>query len=81
MHKLRNDTEIKNNKSFLNIGDYLNYEALPGVLGNRGTRAIFIRGTEEQRPKNKGNREHRQFSGTANIENQDFVFGEQGHLF
>ena len=28
-------------------------EALPGVLGNRGTRTIF---SGEQRPKNKGNR-------------------------
>ena len=37
--------------------------------------------TVKQRPKNKGNREHRQFSGTGNIENQDFVFGEQGHFF
>ena len=27
-------------------------------------------------PKNKGNREHRQFSGTGNIEIQDFVFGD-----
>ena len=32
-------------------------------------------------PKNKGNREHRQFSGTGNIEIQDFVFGEKGHFF
>ena len=31
--------------------------ALPGVLGNRGTRAIFSgEGTGKHRPKNKGNR-------------------------
>ena len=38
-------------------------EASPGVLGSKGTKAIFFRGTEEQRLKNKGN--------TGN-------FGEQG---
>ena len=42
---------------------------------------MFLRGTGEQRFKNKGNREHRQFSGTGNIENQDFVSGERGHFF
>ena len=42
---------------------------------------MFFRGTGEQRLKNKGNREHRQFSGTGNIEYQDFVFGERGHFF
>ena len=56
------------------------YEALLGVLGNRGTREIFFSG--EQMPKNKGNignfeeREHRKsrlilFLGTR----------EQGHFF
>ena len=52
-------------------------EALPGFLGNRGTRAIF---SGEERPKNKGTGEHRQFLGTGNIANQDFVFGQQGHF-
>ena len=46
------------------------------VLGNRGTRAIF---SGEQRPKNKRNRGTQAIWGTGNIENQDFVFGEQGH--
>ena len=55
---------------------HLKVEALPGVLGNRGTRAIF---PGEQRPKNKGKGKHRQFWGTGNRENQDFVLGEQGN--
>ena len=50
-------------------------------FGEQGNKGKFFRGTGEQMPKNKGNREHRQFSGTGNIENQDFVFGEQGHFF
>ena len=33
----------------------------------------------EQRPKIRGTGEHRQFWGTGNIENQDFVLGEQGN--
>ena len=47
-------------------------------FGEQGNKGKFFRGTGEQRPKNKGNREHRQFSGTGNIENQDFFFGGGG---
>ena len=43
-------------------------------FGEQGNKGKVFRGTGEQRPKNKENREHRQFSGTGNIENQDFVF-------
>ena len=58
-------------------------------FGEQGNKGKFFRGTGEQRPKNKGNREHRQFSGTGNIENQDFGFlgtrpffrGEQGNRY
>ena len=39
--------------------------------GEQGNKGLNIRGTGE----------HRQFWGTGNIENQDFVFGEQGHFF
>ena len=53
-------------------------EALPGVLGNRGTRAFFFQGNKCL--KIRGTGEHRQFWGTGNIENQDFIFGEQGHF-
>ena len=37
--------------------------------GEQGNKGLKIRGTGE----------HRQFCGTGNIENQDFVFGEQGN--
>ena len=50
-------------------------EALPGVLGNRGTRAYF---QGNKGPKMRGTGEQRQSWGTGNIENQDFGFGEQG---
>ena len=48
------------------------------VLGNRGTRAIFSREQGNKGLKIRGTGEHRQFGGTGNIENQDFVLGEQG---
>ena len=51
-------------------------------FGGTGTRAFLFSG--EQGDKNikiRGTGEHRQFWGTGNIENQDFVFGEQGHFF
>ena len=44
-----------------------------------GTVAFFFSGTWEQRPKNKGNRGTQAILG--NIENPDFVLGEQGHFF
>ena len=56
-------------------------EALPGVLGNRGTRAIFSGEQGNKGLKIRRTGEHRQFLGTGNIANQDFVFGEQGHFF
>ena len=60
-------------------------EALPGVLGNSGTRAIFSGEQGNKCLKIRETVEHRQFWGTGNIEgnieNQDFVFGEQGHFF
>ena len=52
-------------------------KALQGVLGNR-EKTPFI--SEEQGNKSlklKGTGEHRQFGGTANIENQDFDIGKQ----
>ena len=55
-------------------------EAIPGVLGNRGARAIFSWEQGNKGLKIRGTGEHRQFWGTGNIENQDFVFGEQGHF-
>ena len=56
-------------------------EALPEVLGNRGTRAIFSGELGNKGLKVSGTGEHRQFMGTGNIENQHFVFGEQGRFF
>ena len=43
-------------------------------FGEQGNKGIF---SGEQRPKIRGTGEHMQFWGTGNIENQDFVFGEQ----
>ena len=56
-----------------------NTEALPGVLWNKGTRATFSGEQGNKCHKIRGTGEHKQFWGTGNIENQDFVFGEQGH--
>ena len=57
----------------------LNYEALQEVLGSRGTRAIFSKEQGSKGLKISGTGEHRQFWGTENIENQDFVSWEQGN--
>ena len=46
-------------------------EALPGVLGNRGTRAIF---SGEQRPKNKGNRGTQAIFGNREHSKSRFCF-------
>ena len=55
-------------------------EALPGVLGNMGTRP-FISGEQGNKSlKLKGTGEQMQFWGTGNIENQDLDFGEQGKM-
>ena len=54
-------------------------EALIGFFGNRGTKAIFSGEHGNKGLKIRGTEEHRQFWGTGNIENQDFVFGEQGN--
>ena len=54
------------------------HEARPGVLGNRGMGAYFSGEQGNKDPKMRGTGEQRQFWGTGNIENQDFVFGEQG---
>ena len=54
-------------------------EALPGVLGNRGTMA-FISGEQGNRCQIlRGTGEQRQFWGTGNIENKFSIFGEQGN--
>ena len=58
---------------------FLIIEALPGLLGNRGTRAIFSGEQGNKGLKMRGTGKHRQFWGTGNIENQDFVLGEQGN--
>ena len=51
-------------------------EVLPGVLGNRGTRAFFSKEQGNKGLKIRGSGEQRQFGGTGNIENQDFVLGK-----
>ena len=59
-------------------------EALPGVFGNRGTRA-FISGEQGNKGQIlKGTGEQRQYWGTGNITKQIFDFwgtGEQANLF
>ena len=60
------------------------YEALPGVLGNRGNRA-FISGEQGNKGQIlRGTGEQRQYRGTGNIRKQIFDFwetGEQANLF
>ena len=54
-------------------------EALPGVLGNRGSRA-FISGEKENKCQIlRGSGEQRQYWGTGNTENNFSIFGEQGN--
>ena len=59
-------------------------EALPGVLGNRGTR-VFISGEQGNKGQIlRGTGEQRQYWGTGNIRKQVFDFwgtGEQANLF
>ena len=53
-------------------------EALPGVLGNRGTRA-FISGEQGNKGQFfRGTGEQRQYWGTGNIENKFSIFRDQG---
>ena len=49
-------------------------------FGERRNKAIYFRGTREQKFKTEGNMEQRQFWGTGIIENQYFDFGEQGKM-
>ena len=56
------------------------YEALPGVLGNRGIMP-FISGEQGNKSlKLKGTGEQRQFLGTRNKGYRDFDLGEQGKM-
>ena len=52
-------------------------EALPGVLGNRGTRT-FISGEQGNKGQIlRGTGEQRQYWGKGNIKNKFSIFGEQ----
>ena len=54
-------------------------EALPGGLGNRGTRA-FISGEQENKGQIlRGTGEQRIYWGTGNMESKFSIFGEQGN--
>ena len=54
-------------------------EALPGVLGNRGTRS-FISGEQGNKGQIlRGTGEQRQYLGKGNKENKFSIFGEQGN--
>ena len=54
------------------------YEALPGVLGNRG-KGAFISGEQGNKGQIlRGTGEQRQFCGTGNIRKQIFDFGGTG---
>ena len=52
----------------------------PRGFGEQGKKGNAFRGTGNKGLKIRGTREHRQFWGTGNIENQYFVFGEQCHF-
>ena len=56
-----------------------NDEALPGVWGNRGTRAFISREQGNKGQFLRGTGEQRQYWGTGNIENKFSIFGEQGN--
>ena len=59
-------------------------EALPGVLGNRGTRAFISREQGNKGQILRGTGEQRQYWRTGNIRKQIFDFwgtGEQANLF
>ena len=58
---------------------YHNVEALPGVLGNRGKKGIYFRGTGEQSPTFEGNGEQRQYGEEGTQENTFSMFVEQGN--
>ena len=47
-------------------------------LGKQGNKAIYFRGTREQKLKLKGTVKQRQFRGTGNKEHQYFDFGNKG---
>ena len=54
-------------------------EALPGVLGNSGTRA-FISGEQGNTGQIlRGTGEQRQYWGTGNIKSKFSIYGEQGN--
>ena len=57
----------------------VNVRPFQGFWGT-GEKGKIFRGTGEQRPKNKGNRGTQAILGNRNIENQHFVFREQGHF-
>ena len=50
-------------------------------FGEQGKRGIFFQGNRNKGLKLRGTGEHKQFWGTGNRENHNFVFGEQGHFF
>ena len=59
-------------------------QALPGVLGNRGTRALIFGEQGNKGQILRGTGEQRQYFGTGNIRKQIFDFGgtgEQANLF
>ena len=57
----------------------INIEALSGV-GEQRNKAIYIRGTREQKSKTEGNRGTKAILGNRENKNQDFDFGEQGKM-
>ena len=54
-------------------------EALPGVLGNRGTKAFILGEQEDKGQILRGTGEQRQYWRTGNIENKVSMLGEQGN--
>ena len=49
-------------------------------LGEQRNKAIYFRGTREQKSKTEGNRGTKAIRRTGNIENQIFDFGKQGKM-
>ena len=50
------------------------YEALPGVWGSRGNKAIYFRGTREQKSKTEGNRGTKAILGNREHRKSRFWF-------
>ena len=76
-------TEVKKNMNTRKVKRHrnpdTNNEALPGVLGNRGTKSFISWEKGNKGQIWRGTGEQRQYWGTGNIENKFSILGEQGN--